>query len=289
MKIKFSRINFDSECYKDLLNGKGFIITEPPFSDADKSVRSANGPRSAKYGTTFGDTNEFMDRYRCNCGRFIGATFEGEVCPICESEVTYKDIDIMQTGYLDFSPFHLINPLYFHKLQSALSKKNLENIISNKNIITSNGILRRYNDDVEVKKSMLKYHNIGMDAFYKNFEEIMLYYRQKRKIKADLIDKLIEEKDMLWITKFPVYSTALRPQGITVESYFFSPIDKQIYPLTYITMNLKKATPIEVPLYLYQAQLRINKLWQLNFSLIDGKDGWIRSNVLGGCMNYTGQ
>ena len=54
-------------------------------------------------------------------------------------------------------------------------------------------------------------------------------------------------------------------------------------------MNLKKASPIEVPLYLYQAQLRINKLWQLNFSLIDGKDGWIRSNVLGGCLNYTGQ
>ena len=78
---------------------------------------------------------------------------------------------------------------------------------------------------MEVKKSMLKYHNIGLDAFYKNFEEIMLYYRQKRKIKADLIDKLIEEKDLLWTSKFPVYSTALRPQGITVESYFFSPIE----------------------------------------------------------------
>lgn len=178
--------------------------------------------------------------------------------------------------------------LYYHKLQSALSKKNLENIISNKNIITSNGILRRYNEEIESKKSTLKYHNIGLHAFYENYEEIMLYFRQKRKIKADLIDKLIEEKDMVWTSKFPVYSTALRPQGLTVESYFFSPIDKQIYPLTYITMNLKKASPIEVPLYLYQAQVRINKLWQLNFSLIDGKDGWIRSNVLGGQFNYTG-
>lgn len=225
MKIKFSRINFETEYLKDNLKGKGFLISEGPFGDADKTIKSANGPRSPKYGTTFGDTNEFMDRYSCQCGKFIGATFEGEKCPACGTEVQYKDIDIMQTGYLDFSPYHIINPLYYHKLQSALSKKNLENIISNKNIITSNGILRRYNDEMEVKKSMLKYHNIGLDAFYKNFEEIMLYYRQKRKIKADLIDKLIEEKDLLWTSKFPVYSTALRPQGITVESYFFSPIE----------------------------------------------------------------
>lgn len=225
MRIKFSRINFETECYKDLINDKGFLISEGPFGDSDKSIKSANGPRSPKYGSTFGDTNEFMDRYSCKCGKFIGATFEGEKCPICETVVEYKDIDILQTGYLNFSPFKIINPLYYHKLQSALSKKNLENIISNKNIITSNGILRRYNDEMEVKKSMLKYHNIGLDAFYKNFEEIMLYYRQKRKIKADLIDKLIEEKDLLWTSKFPVYSTALRPQGITVESYFFSPIE----------------------------------------------------------------
>ena len=71
-------------------------------------------------------------------------------------------------------------------------------------------------------------------------------------------------------------------------SYFFSPLDKQIYPLTNITLNLKKASPIEVPLYLYQAQMRANELWNLNFSLIDGKHGWTRANVLGGEFNFSG-
>ena len=33
--------------------------------------------------------------------------------------------------------------------------------------------------------------------------------------------------------------------------------------------------------------MRVNELWQLNFSLIDGKNGWTRSNVLGGEFNYT--
>ena len=173
-------------------------------------------------------------------------------------------------------------------MQSALSRKNLENIISNENIITSQGIIRKHNDDFEVKKTVLAYHNIGMKEFYDNFEEIMTYFKTKRKAKADLIDELIADKDIVWTSKLPVYTTVLRPQGITTESYFFSPLDKQIYPLTNITLNLKKASPIEVPLYLYQAQMRANELWNLNFSLIDGKHGWTRANVLGGEFNFSG-
>ena len=33
--------------------------------------------------------------------------------------------------------------------------------------------------------------------------------------------------------------------------------------------------------------MRANELWAINFSLIDGKHGWTRGNVLGGNMNYT--
>jgi DNA-directed RNA polymerase beta' subunit len=50
---------------------------------------------------------------------------------------------------------------------------------------------------------------------------------------------------------------------------------------------LKTAAPIEVPLYLYQAQMRSNTLWDVVFSLIDKKHGWTRANVLGGMFNYT--
>jgi hypothetical protein len=133
------------------------------------------------------------------------------------------------------------------------------------------------------------YHNIGLKEFYDNYEEIMYYFKEKRKNKADLIQSLIEDKDKVWTSMLPIYSTILRPQATTVESYYFSPIDKQIHPLTNITINLKKASPIEVPLYLYQSQIRANELWALNFSLIDGKHGWLRSNVLGGCFNYSGR
>ena len=289
MRIKFSRINFESECFWDCIHGKGFLISDTPFSDIDKSIRTMDGPRSPRYGTTYGDANEFMDRYNCKCGKSIGATFEGEKCPHCDTIIEHTDVDILYTGWINFYPYKIINPLFYQRLNSALSKKNLENIISNENIITSNGVIRKYSDTIEVKKSMLTYHNIGLKEFYDNYEEIMVYFKTKRKQKAELIDSLIADKEFVWTSKIPVYSTVLRPQGITVESYYFSPIDKQVHPLTNISLNLKKASPIEVPLYLYQAQMRANELWALNFSLIDGKHGWTRANVLGGQFNYSGR
>ena len=128
MKIRFSRINFESECFSDIKGGKGFLISDIPFSDVDKSIRNMDGPRSPRYGTNYGDTNEFMDRYKCKCGKYIGAAFEGEICPECKTKIEYVDVNIMCTGWLNFYPYKVINPLYFQRLQSALSKKILENI-----------------------------------------------------------------------------------------------------------------------------------------------------------------
>ena len=289
MRIKFSRMNMESECMYDCINGHGFLINDVPFSDIDKTVKNMDGPRSPRYGTTYGDSNEFMERYSCKCGKYIGAAFEGEICPECGTPIEFIDVDIKYTGWINLYPYKIINPLQYQRLEKALSKKVLENIISNENIITSQGIIRKHSDIIEVKKSMLTYHNIGLREFYENFEEIMLYYKQKRKQKADLIDALIADKDSVWTSKIPVYSTVLRPMGLTVESFYFSPLDKQIYPLTNISLNLKKASAIEVPLYLYQAQIRANELWALNFSLIDGKHGWNRANVLGGEFNFSGR
>ena len=152
MRIRFSRLSFESEAKWDCITGRGFLINDTPFSDIDKSVRTMDGPRSPRYGTTYGDNNEFMDRYHCKCGKYIGATFEGEVCPDCNTVIEYKDIDILYTGWLNFGEYRIINPLFYQRLQSALSKKNLENIISNENIITSNGIIRKHSDNIEVKK-----------------------------------------------------------------------------------------------------------------------------------------
>ena len=289
MRISFKRRNFEADAAWDCINDRGFLINEPPFSDVDKSVKNMYGPRSPKFGSEFSDASDFLERYRCKCGRYVGAAFEGETCPKCGTKIEAKGTDITYTAWLNFYPEKLINPLYYWRLQSALSKKVLEDIISNENIITSKGIMRKYDEEISTKKGALVYHNIGLHEFYKNYEEIMTYYKGKRKQKAELIDSLIEDKDLVWTSKIPVYSTALRPQGISSESYYFCSIDKQVNPLTNISINLRNANPIEVPLYLYQAQQRINQLWLDNFALIDGKAGWVRSNNLGGEFNFSGR
>lgn len=288
MRVKFRRLDLEYECGKDIMNGNGFLISEMPYSDMDKTVRNLDGPRSPRFGTTYGDTNEFMDRYHCECRHLVGKAFEGDICPRCHTKVEYTDVNIMYTGWLNFSPYKVINPLQYIRLQNALGKKFLEPLISNDNMITSSGVMRRYNEEVQVKKQKVLYHNIGLQAFYEKYEEIMEYFKTKRKNKADVIDRLIYEKDLVWTSKIPVYSTALRQQGITAESFYFQASDREINPITAITRALKKANPIEVPLYLYQAQQRVNELWGLTFQLIDTKHGWIRSNVVGGEFNYSG-
>lgn len=287
LRIKFSRICLEAECFYDVMHDRGFLISEPSFSDADKTIRNPNGPRSPRFGSEISDNNAYAERYRCDCGRYVGAVFENEICPECNTPIQFKDTDISYTGWLNFSPYKLINPLYYTRLQSALSKKILEDIISNENIITSTGIIRKHNNDIEIKKSLLRYHNIGIYELYLHFEEIMEYFKTKRKPKAKLIDSLIKEKNMVFTSKIPVYSTNLRPQSISAESYYFSPVDRNINPLTSISINLKTARPIEVPLYLHAAQKRVNDLWDLNFSVCNTKDGIIRSQVLGGQFNYS--
>jgi hypothetical protein len=197
-------MDYEVECQLDLVHGNGFLIENVAFSDTDKSIANISGPRSPLFGTTYSDNNSFADRYRCECGKFVGAVFEDQECPTCRTRIEFRDVDILYTGWMNFYPYKLINPLLYHKLQSALSKAHLDNIIGSDSMITSAGVIRRYDDEIEVKKKFLKYHNIGLHAFYENFEEVMLYYKKDRKSKAALFDQLIDMKYELWTSKIPI-------------------------------------------------------------------------------------
>ena len=65
--------------------------------------------------------------------------------------------------------------------------------------------------------------------------------------------------------------------------------DKHYYTLTSISLSLRSASPVQVPLHLFQAQNRINELWKINFGLIEKKSGWIRGRVNGGEFNYSSE
>ena len=64
--VRANRISWDVEFYSDMMNGNGFIISEPSEIKVDRErKKSLYGPQSPLYGTTYSDEQAFIERYRC--------------------------------------------------------------------------------------------------------------------------------------------------------------------------------------------------------------------------------
>ena len=288
--VKVSRLNWDIEMMNDIFMRKGFMITESADVSLDGEKRkSLNGPQSPLYGTTYSDEHSFIERYRCSCGEFQGKAFEDEICPICGTKVSYKDADIEITGWINLGNNVIVNPLYYRILQKALGKNIFPDLVYCKQKVDRDGHSSRpKEEDMEDnKKPTSPYAGIGVLEFYENFEEIMDYFAKVRKNKTDDIIKLKSQKSCIFTHNIPIYSTLLRPQSITSETFYFTGIDKEINPLISLSQNLKLCADIERPIILNRIQKRVNAIWEFNFDLLNGKEGHIRNQLLGGSLNFT--
>jgi hypothetical protein len=86
-----------------------------------------------------------------------------------------------------------------------------------------------------------------------------------------------------------VYSTALRPVEISQDSYQFTSVDRYIEPLANCAKQIKgvRENDIYLDMILASAQGRIMSYWKEVLSLTNGKNGSIRSMIMGGTFNYT--
>ena len=287
-KVRFKRRNWDADYAYDIINGLGFTITEPAiFQDDHSDKKSLYGARSPLYGTDFQDEQAFIERHRCTCGAIKGAAFVGQECPICHTIVDYKDTDIKVTGWISLGENYIIQPLYYNILGEAIGKKVLLDIVMRKNVVDKNGNIRKATSDDTDEKPESPFSKIGTEEFRERFEEIMLYFKNKKKNKADVISNLIKEKNSVFASKIPIYSTLLRPQSMSTDSYYFTTVDKNIKPLFSLSEKLKDAHEVDKPLILWRIQVRVNTIWDYNFELLNGKNGFIRDQILGGSLNYT--
>lgn len=289
--VQILRRNWDCDCLYDIMTGNGFMITEPSTFQLDKkTVKSVYGARSPLYGTDFSDEQACIERYRCECGAIKGYQFKGETCPYCKTEVNSKDVNIEFTGWLSLGNHYIIAPYYYEKLASVIGKKVIAEIAIIKKQVDRDGHISRAESLDPNQAPQSPYSGIGIAEFKDRFEEIMEYfYNKKRKSpdKASAIQRLIKEKASVFVSKIPVYSTFLRPQSQTSDSYYFNSIDKEIEPLFSLCDRIKSAEAIDEYFVLSRIQLRANKLWEKNLELIKGKNGFIRGQVLGGGLNYT--
>lgn len=290
-RVRIRRLNFDVLFYQSIISGCGFVISEPPsvrIEDGEPARKSLYGPRSYLYGTTFEDEQTYAERFTCECGALKGRMYEGEICEFCGKPVKEVGDNIKVTGWIDLGANnYIINPLYYQLLGSALGKQVFQDIIAYRYQVDVDGNISDTPFFDKDNPPSSKYAGIGLDEFRRNYYEIMDYFREKRKAKASKIYKLEQEASSVFMSKIPVYTTKLRQQSLTADTFYYEGIDKKINPIFNISEILKKSSRIERPNLLMQIQKNVNDIWQYNFDLLNGKEGIIRNIILGGSLRYN--
>lgn len=286
---RIKRINWDVSAFMDISTGNGFIITDPAeFIMDDTKQKSYNGPSSPLFGTSYEDEQGFMERYRCECGEFKGLNFRGEICPYCNTPVEEKGLNVNMTGWIPLRGYKIINPAFYRILQSVIGEQPFTDMIVSKKKVDKDGNITFLTDeDSDIVKPTSNYMGIGLQEFYKRYDDILAEYRIKKKTKTETIDMLLNEKGSVFTSYVPVYTTMLRPQSITSESFYHTGIDKEINPIINHANSLENCNEIESDLILNNIQSRVNKMWELNFDMLDGKQGIIREQLMGGSINYS--
>ena len=283
--VRLSRLNWDIQYFADIIYGNGFEITEPAEITMDNGKeKTMYGPQSPLYGTTYSDEQAFIERYRCKCGAFTSRQFEGEECPICHTKVEFKDSDVTVTGWINLGDNKVINPYYYHLLHQTLGRTVFPDIIYAKYKINTDGKREKPTEEDMDSPPSSPYAGIGVDEFYKNYENILIYFKSKKKNKVSTIDKLLKEKDKVFTSHIPIYSTLLRPQSVTADTFYFGSIDKLINTLFNLSENLKNCLDVERDYILQRIQTKVNNMWSINFEMLRGKEGFIRGQLLGGSL-----
>lgn len=288
--VTLDRLNWDVEYLNSLGSGLGFTITEPAAVSIDgMKKKSLYGPRSELYGTTYGDEQEFTEQYRCSCGAMKGKMFEGETCNICNTKVRNVGDNIMITGWIPLSSGKIINPFYYAQLTQVIGKAEFPDIVTSRKKVDKDGNLSRPDIYADPDKPPLSpFSGIGIREFYDRYEEILEYYKKKKgKNKLEKIMFLLNNKRSVFTSHIPVYSTKLRQQSITSDTFYYGGIDKFINPIISLSKLLENASEIEEDSYLQRIQINVNKIYEYNFDLLMEKDGFIRGQMLGGPLNFT--
>ena len=295
MGIKLVRTNLENEFTIDMITNNGFVINdeEDPYTpiDVDQLVNSS----------------KFTDvEYRCDCGTFIGQDIIGRVCPRCNSEISLRSLNFGYTGWIDISPHKVITPIYYAMLKRIVTPNMLNYILGNYKSDVSvpynendkdfaeNKKNRKTgrvaaNDIAAIKKKVPKskqiYEGLGHDEFYKRVEEVLTACAKS----SEEVSTLLEEKEAVFTSKIPIYSTAFRPVSKTSETLFYPKINKWFSQIVAIQCKLKYMV---LPIETIQALNFIQNFWidateHLIKSEVAKKDGFVRSEIVGGTFSFS--
>lgn len=286
-KVRFYRMNWDAQFYKDICDGNGFIISEPAeVAFEGRKKKALYGAQSPLYGTSYDDEQAFAERYRCECGTIKGREFEHEICPVCGKPVEYKDSNINVTGWITLGDNKVISPYYYKLFSNAIGKV-FPDIVHGMFKVDKNGNVSKLTEDDDEITRTSPFFGIGVDEFYDRYEEILTYYKETKKSKASTFDLLLKQKRNAFISHIPIASTMLRPQSSTQDTLYFNSIDKIINTLYSLSENVKNCIDVERDYILWRIQTKVNSMWDKYFETLNSKEGFIRGEIMGGSLNFT--
>ena len=279
-------LNLDREKVKDITTGNGFIISAPKAIKDD--LKDENGIFSSKYGQTLQDQKPFSNRYRCKCGYMTDKINNGQICPICHSQVKFVDDNFTYFGWITLKdPYHIIHPNLFMNIASLIGPSTFDEIIQPNDGKDEDGneiFLERPKDE--------PYKKIGMLEFYNRFDEIIDYYVSKRPEKSDHYQLIKEHRDKVFIQSIPVYTIHLRPYKLEAGELHFEGTNALFNMMTHYAarinddrykINQKNKPKTQL---LYNLQMKYMELDEEINQILSGKKGSVRTLFGGRLTNY---
>lgn len=297
MGVTLERINLENEFLIDRITNNGFLINEEEDAYAPTNVDNLI------------NSSKFMDvEYRCECGAFIGQDIIGRTCPRCNTEIMLRSLNFRYTGWVDIHPHKVITPSYYPMLKRVMTPNMLKYVLGD---YKSDGTVQYNENDVnfaenrktrktgrvaqndiayikkKVPKSKYIYEGLGHDNFYNRFEEVLTACGKR----SDEMNILLREKEAVFTSKIPIYSTAFRPVSRTSETMFYPKINKFLSQIVSIQCKLKDMV---LPIETIQALNFIQNYWleavnHLIKNEVSKKEGFVRSEIVGGTFSFSGR
>lgn len=303
-KVIVEAINFDEECREDFIKGKAIIINDPDSFDK-KNNKNPHGLQSGWFGTDYGDDAAFNDRYRCECGKYIGKMHLGCICDECNTPVQQCETDLTKFGWIMLDKYQIMHPLYYQKLDNALgSVKGLQESVLSciTNVVYHDKNQTADLGDIKMQEIMEKnpFMRKGMIWLSEHLLEVLDFYSKKKsndpKKKAKF-DELYNNIDKIFCHAVPVYNSTLRLEtpGNKGEKFFkvkvnslWGSIIKDFNKINdYFSDNPTFMDEIEINKFLRTAQTELQAIFDEEFAVIDGKKGVILGKVISGRVNYS--
>lgn len=286
--VRLEKIDIDSKCERDIQSNKGFYITNELDYDEKKKVRTSDGLYSPKYGADAFSDKLLDNMYHCECGDLVGGVHEGDICPKCNTPVQFTDADLSITGYIPLDDYVVINPAVYLDLEKLIGKKDLLSIL-------------KYNEKYDVSGHHIPtatksspYTGIGLMKFQENFDEIIEFYKNKRKDKIDSYKNIRKFRNCVFTHNLAVYSSLLRPYVKDGSKMSVFDANKK-YSVMLANANIvREEQPIGVDrsIITEKSLFEIQSEWNELFSnMIDqslsGKKGMFRNNMLAARIDHS--